>query len=417
MRILVYPPSLRLGGSQLGAVELAEEMSRRGHEVVVFAEDGPLRDRVSDAGLPLELAPDRPLIRPWPATTRRLVQLVRAHDIDIVHAYEWPPILEATYGTLMTQGVPVVGTVMSMGVAPFIPPFLPLVVGTAQIGRIEQQRRPVVEVVEPPVDLGANRPGVAGPDSRRELGIEGNPLVVVLVSRLANELKREGILEAVRAVGLLAAHRDIRLLVAGDGPARLEIQALVDRVNQDSGREVVTLLGAVMDPRAVYDVADIALGMGSSALRAMAFGKPVVVQGERGFWRLLDEDSLDMFLDQGWYGIGDGRDGTPDLVAVLDDLADAAVRRADLGAYAQHIVSTRFSLERAGALHEEIYRAARRQCSTRREVVTRGALPFARAYAHELHGRVDRLRRRGQAEDFNAISAHARLEPLRKGVL
>ena len=39
----------------------------------------------------------------------------------------------------------------------------------------------------------------------------------------------------------------------------------------------------------------------------MAFAKPLVVVGERGFSRVLDEDTLPTFLHQGWYGLGDGR--------------------------------------------------------------------------------------------------------------
>ena len=42
----MFPPALRIGGSQLNALELAEEMQGRGHDVVIFSEDGPLRSRV-----------------------------------------------------------------------------------------------------------------------------------------------------------------------------------------------------------------------------------------------------------------------------------------------------------------------------------------------------------------------------------
>jgi glycosyltransferase involved in cell wall biosynthesis len=417
VRILVYPPAMRIGGSQLGAVELAEELIRRRHEVVVFAEDGTLSERVNQAGIPFVAAPERPKVRPWLPTAHALNHAVDKHGIDLVHAFEWPPILEAVGGPLMTRGVPVVGTVMSMSVAPFIPVFVPLIVGTAHLADVERQRRPVVDLVEPSVDVDANRPGTTGTDIRRSLGAGDETLLVVVVSRLANELKREGLLEAVRAVGELATRRDIRLVVAGDGHARAEIEALSEAVNLEVGRDVVMLLGSVNDPRPVYDAADIALGMGSSALRAMAFGKPLIVQGERGFWRLLDRSSLEIFLSQGWYGIGDGRDGVPGLMTTLEELADDPVRRSELGIFARQVVCQRFSLERAGALHEQIYRRARAAVPRRTRVALRAAEPIARAYAHELRGRLDRLRRRGPTEDFNAISAQVRLAPLSKGAL
>ena len=77
------------------------------------------------------------------------------------------------------------------------------------------------------------------------------------------------------------------------------------RCNARAGRPVVLLAGELRDPRAAYAAADVCLGMGGSALRAMAFAKPLVVQGEGGFWELLTPDTVDRFLWTGWYGVGD----------------------------------------------------------------------------------------------------------------
>lgn len=411
----MFPPALRIGGSQLNALELAEELHRRGNDVVVFSEDGPLRSRVEAAGLPFEPAPERPKARPWPATAARLAEVARRHRVDVVHGYEWPPILEAAYGPFLRSGTPVVGTVMSMGVAPFIPRHLPLVVGTAQIAALERGRREVVELVEPPVDLAANWAGLGGTSARRDLGISDDDFAVVVVSRLANELKREGLLEAIRGAGALAADVPIRLVVVGDGPARQEVEATARETNAAVGREVVTLTGAVLDPRSMYDAADVVLGMGSSALRGMAFGKPLVVQGERGFWRLLEPSSLQSFLHHGWYGIGAGDDGAMRLAGILRTLHADALLRQSLGTFSRSVVSDRFSLERAGAIHERIYEEAQRSVPTRLDFARRCVGPLARAYAHEAGHWLEVRRGRGGAEDFNQISAQARPEPSLRG--
>ena len=415
MRILIFPPALRIGGSQLNALELAEELHRRGHDVVVFSEDGPLRSRVEATGLPFEPAPERPKARPWPATAARLADVVRRYRVDVVHGYEWPPILEAAYGPFLRSGTPVVGTVMSMGVAPFIPRHLPLVVGTAQIAAVERERREVVELVEPPVDVAVNHPGMGGALARSELGIDADAFAVVVVSRLANELKREGLLEAIRAAGALAADMPIRLIVVGDGPARPEIETSARETNAAAGREVVTLTGSVLDPRHLYDAADVVLGMGSSALRGMAFAKPLVVQGERGFWRLLEQSSLETFLHQGWYGIGSGGDGASRLTGILRTLHADRPLRESLGTFSRSIVVDRFSLERAGAVHERIYEQAQRSAPSRLEFARHAVAPLARAFAHEAGHWLAVRRGRGAAEDFNQISAQARPEPSLRG--
>lgn len=406
MRVVVFPHSMEIGGSQLNAVELAERMHRRGHHVVVFAPDnGGLVERVTTSGMVFEPAPPEPKIRPSPAVMRALLRVVARHRIQLVHGYEWPPILEAYYGPFLRYGVVPVGTVMSMGVAPFIPPSVPLIVGTAQIAEHERRRRGVVHLIEPPVDFELNHPGLLVTDVRREVAADPDDLLVVVVGRLANELKREGLIEAIKAVGELSHRTRVRLAIVGDGPAREELAGLASRVNAAAGRPVVTLIGAVDDPRPWYAGADLVLGMGSSALRAMAFAKPLVVQGERGFWRLLTSQSADQFLRQGWYGIGDGADGVAALVPILEELSGDAGRRSELGSYALGLVHSRFGLEEATDKQERIYAQALADAPKRAHAIRHTSRPAGQMMVYESRRRLARLRGRARTDDFNAITA------------
>ena len=113
-------------------------------------------------------------------------------------------------------------------------------------------------------------------------------------------------LGAIDTVGRLAQDRRVRLLVAGDGPGLPLVRAAAQAVNAATGRETVLVPGALLDPRPAYEAADVVLGMGSSALKGMAFAKPLVVQGADGFWELVTPQSVDLFLRQGWYGHGSG---------------------------------------------------------------------------------------------------------------
>ena len=407
MRIVVFPNSLGLGGSQINAIDLGAEMVRRGHRVTVFAPPGPLRERVLAQGMDHVAAPARPRVRPSPSVVRELRAVVRATGADLVHAYEWPPILEAFYGCRVPSGLPVVGTVMSMGVAPFIPAPVPLVVGTEQIAETERRRRDIVHVIEPPVDLLANDPAETSPPDREQaLGTDPEVLVVV-VSRLAHQLKLEGLLGAIRAMGRLAEEASVHLAVVGDGPARVQVEQEAARVNGAAGRPVVTMVGEVADPRPWYAAADVALGMGSSALRAMAFEKPLVVQGELGFWRLLTPQTLSGFLHTGWYGIGSGGDGSPALEGLLRELVASPETRRELGRFARTVVEERFSLTRAADLQEEIYTAVLDDPWHARQLGTLGR-PVARLVDYEVRRRYARVRGRAAEDDFNAIQAQAR---------
>ena len=232
-----------------------------------------------------------------------------------------------------------------------------------------------------------------------------------MVCRLVPELKLEGLLAACDAVGELA-HSGVKLqlVIVGDGSARPLVEQAATAANARAGRRVVVLAGQLADPRPAYAAADVVLGMGGSALRGLAFGKPLIVQGERGFWKLLTPDSAPMFLRQGWYGLGadsDGRAaGAARLAKILRDLLDDHDARARLGDYGRRLVVERFSIDRAAAIQEELYAAAMR-ASDRRPAMPLAA-DAARAaigiFRHKVTRRWHRWRGTAVTDDFNATA-------------
>jgi glycosyltransferase involved in cell wall biosynthesis len=361
MRILVYPHAMEIGGSQLNAVQLAGAVRDRGHEVIVLSEPGPLVARVHDMGLEhLEIPLRRR--RPSPEVVGRLVRVVEQRKVDVVHGYEWPPVVEAFFGPGLRHRTPVVGTVMSMSVVPFFPRTVPLIVGTQQIREeavAAGHRR--VTLLEPPVDTDADNPAVDGGSFRAEHGIRPDEILVAMICRLVPELKLEGLLAACDAVGELArAGRRVRLVIVGDGRAREQVAHRAARANALAGRTVVLLTGEIADPRPVYAAADVVVGQGGSALRGMAFGKPLVVVGEDGFSELLTPECVATFFRQGWYGLGPGSagSGVPALRWALERLVISPELRERLGTYGRALVVGRFALNRAARVQEEEYAAA-----------------------------------------------------------
>ncbi|MGW4638073.1 glycosyltransferase [Sphaerisporangium sp. NPDC004334] len=399
MRILVYPHAMEVGGSQLNAVELAAAVQRLGHEVSVIGEPGPLVAHLADAGLPhLPLDPGRR--RPSPATARMLRDLAVRRGIDVIHGYEWPPGVEAFYASLRGPSAAVC-TIMSMSVAPFLPPSLPLVVGTREIQERAAPGRRHVHLIEPPVDVHANAPGHPAAEFRRAFDLPEGPLDIVVVGRLVAELKLEGLLTAIDVVGRLAAELDLRLVIVGDGPARAEVEERAAAANAAAGRRAVVLTGQLLDPRPAYAAAEVCLAMGGSALRSLAFAKPLIVQGELGFFELLTPESEKTFLGQGWYGLGAGREeGAPRLEAILRRLHAGPGLRHELGEYGRRLVVERFSLERAARVQVEIYE----QAVTERPAALDAVGTAAGVLGHKLRRRYARLRGTEARDDFNAVA-------------
>lgn len=354
MKVLVCTAMMEIGGSQTNAIELAVGVRDLGHDVTVWGPPGELVEVARAAGLDVVQAARE---RHWPsaANIARLNQLVVDRGIDLVHAYEWGPAVDLAFGPHRRYGIPMLITVLSMSVPDFLPAHVPLVVGTAALARQESARGRSVSLMEPPVDTSRNAPG-GGDAPRARFGLGADDLVVSVVGRLVDDLgKLPGVLDAIGVVDELARRRPVRLLVVGDGPGLPLVRRRAQEVNGHHGRDVVQATGALLDPRDAYAAADVVLGMGSSALKGMAFAKPLVVQGEAGFWRLLDEESLPAFLTSGWHGVGGA--GPADLLAALTPLLDDPARRRELGDLGRATVVRRCSLTQASAALARLYEA------------------------------------------------------------
>ena len=404
MRILVYPHDLNMGGSQTNAIELAAAVTRLGHECIVFGRPGSLCSRISELGLEFVEAPE-PRRRPSPAVARAIRALVAERGIDVVHGYEWPPGLEVALAAETLPQTAAVCTVMSMAVAPFLPRWLPLVVGTQQISAAEQVAgRLDVHLVEPPVDLEHNRalPEQVVAGFRRAWDLDDRLPTVVIVSRLVPDLKAEGIFSAIQAVVDLDATAPFQLLVVGDGRARASMEEAGARADELTGRRAVVFTGELSDPRPAYAAADVVVGMGGSALRSLAFAKPLVVQGEGGYFRTLTEDTVDEFRWAGWYGdAGAPEHGPAVLAAQLTPLLTDAARRRRLGAFGRSVVED-FSLERAALQQVSVYRdAVAARARQKRRFVEAGRTVAGLASYH-VRQRADRWRGRQRSDDFNA---------------
>lgn len=405
MRVLLYPHSMELGGSQLNAIQLAGAIRDRGHEVTVLSEAGPLVEQVTKLALEhIELPEYR--ARPSPKVIRTISHLVQRRCIDVVHGYEWPPIIEAFLGGKLPHRTAVVGTVMSMSVASFLPRHVPLTVGTEFIRQaaIAAGHRHV-ELLEPPVDTKADNPSVEGRSFRAEHGVEADKVLLCMVCRLVPDLKLEGLLSACNAVGALAGagHR-VQLMIVGDGRARDDVARRVIEVNAAAGQKVVLMAGEMADPRPAYAAADVIIGQGGSALRGMAFGKPLVVIGEDGFSELLTPDSAPIFLQQGWYGLGPGTfgAGAAALRMAIERLVTSQELRCELGLFGRRLAEQRFSLNHAAEVIENLYSSAMRNPVPFERVLSDCAHLTAGLIGRKIGRRYQRWAGKASTDDSNA---------------
>ncbi len=360
MKVLVYAHHLELGGTQTNAIELAAAVrNRHGHRVTLFATPGPAEALMAPHHLRYIAAPvaDR-----HPSTTmiRALRHVVRQERPDLIHVWDWPQCLDAYYGLHLPNGIPMLSTCMSMAIPRFFPSTALTTFGTPELVELGHRRTgsPAL-LLEPPVDTTTNSMDAVDPAGfREEYGLTDGPLDIVVVSRLVSHLKLEGLLRAVDAVEQVAQDHAVRLTIVGEGTSADVLAERAAQVNARLGRPVILLTGGLVDPRPAYAAADVMLGMGSSALRAMAFGKPLIILGERGFSEIFDSSTAPTFLYQGMYGLGDGDLDPAPLVDQIRQLVTDPVRRAEMGAFGLDLVRSRYSLDATADRLEGYYRLA-----------------------------------------------------------
>ncbi|MFF7592602.1 glycosyltransferase family 4 protein [Kitasatospora purpeofusca] len=360
VRVLVHLNNLALGGAQLNAVDIARTLRDRGHDPVLFAQgvDGPapLVEVAAGHGLDVVVAggPDTP----HSEVRRRLGRLAAEHGSQLLHAWEVRAARNSYFGPGRYGRIPVVTTFYGIRMLRGLPRHQPLVLGLGALlgdGRAFGHRD--VSLIEPPVNTATDAPGlVDGAAFRRQHGIGDDELLLAIVTRLVPALEKDAGAElTVDAVRHLDDPR-VRLVIVGTGPSLEPLRARAAAANEALGRPAVLVPGQLADPRPAYQGADIVLGMGGSALRGLAFGKPVVVHGAAGYAAVHEPGPLvEPHASRCMYGFGDGSRSPEALAAQLRGLLDDPARRAELGAWGREWVVGRFSLESVTGAFEELY--------------------------------------------------------------
>ena len=360
MRVLVFGHWLEIGGTQVNAIELAATLrDLHGHDVTYFATPGPMLDLVRAKSLRFLPAPPA-RVHPSPARMAELRRVLRQERFDVIHAWDWWQCLDAYYVAHLAMRFPLAITDMSMILHRVLPRSLPTTFGTPELvdlARSKGHRR--AELILPPVDVHQNSPETVDPRPfRREHGIGDSEVLLVSVSRLATTMKAESLRRIIDVVRTLGRDLPLRLVIVGEGTARAELEALAASANEELGRPAVALPGALFDPRPAYAAADVVVGMGGSALRAMAFAKPVLVVGERGFSAIFGPETAEAFHYRGMYGIGDGSPSNEQLAAHIRELAGSPEQLRALGEFSRRFVVEHHALEAVGARLEGFLRAA-----------------------------------------------------------
>jgi glycosyltransferase involved in cell wall biosynthesis len=296
MRVHALIDSLGWGGAEVLLAEFAEGARSAGIDLSVAylldRDSSPAAERLRRAGVDPVLVPITGLLNP--ADFRRVRRHLADAQPDVVHTHlGYADFLGGL--AARSLGIPVVSTMHVMALEPGLRAKVKLalmsrvrracmneVIAVSEAARhwiIARRWARADQVVTVRNGVAASVLRGAGVHVRDQAGIAPDEIVVAMVSVLRADKRHEVALDAITA--LRRRFPRLRLLIAGDGPSRGELE----RRAADSGG---VLLGHRDDVAAILDAADVFLHTSSvdafptALLEAMAASVPVVATAVGG---------------------------------------------------------------------------------------------------------------------------------------
>jgi glycogen(starch) synthase len=183
--------------------------------------------------------------------------------------------------------------------------------------------------------------------SPASLGLPAEGPLIAFVGRLTDQ---KGVADLIRASPVIrAAHAGARVIIAGDGPLRAQLEAMAGRIAPGT----VTFMGGLLDPLPAFQVADVVVvpsrfePLGIVAAESLALGKPVVASRIGGLTDIVEHEDTGLLISP-----GQPRE-LADAVCRMLDQPEAA---REMAARGRRAVQARFSEEAVLPRYRDLYR-------------------------------------------------------------
>lgn len=370
MKIAQIIPTLDRSGAEKQMLLLCRELKRRGHDVqvAVLTRTGALEQEFIDAGIEITVI-GKPL-KADPFALLRLARWLKRGRFDVVQSWLFAAnsymraAARIAFGKGDARRPKIIATEMAVDlwksrfhfkVDRWLAPYCDVLVGNSDA--VVAFYRDVVGIE--PAKLKRIYSGIETEETvcisgemkkaaRERLGIESSQGPVLLFAgRLAEQKRVEDLLKAADI--LQHIYPEMRVLIAGDGPLKMQLQEFC-RLVELSPR--VQFLGLRGDMETLYSASDIVVlpsryeGLPNVVMEAQLRSLPVVAASAPGTTELVKDRETGLL-----YPVGD----STELARLLEELISHPELGQTLGAQARKMICQEFSVGKMTDAFEQLY--------------------------------------------------------------
>lgn len=355
MKILMTLMGLDIGGAETHVVELAKELSRQGHQVVIASNGGAYVPQLEAQGIRHVTVPMHQRSFPLMVKSLRLLRrTIKREKPDLVHAHARIPAFLCGILQKRMKFPFITSAHWVFAVTPLLKKITNWGQRTVAVSEdiktylMENYQVPAdqIHVTINGIDTNSFAPGPGDEALARELGLTGGP-VICNVSRL-DESRAAAARELIAAMPeVLTLCPQAQLLVVGGGDQEEALRAQAQAVNTQVGHESVILTGPRTDVAQLVALSDIFVGVSRAALEAMAAEKPTILAGNEGYMGIFAPQVLDSARDSNFCCRGHAPITQAALVRDLRMLLELDQEKTrELGAFGRQVILEEYSVAR-----------------------------------------------------------------------
>ncbi len=371
MKILIALASLDIGGAETHVSELAAELHRRGHNIIVVSGGGVYADYLEGLGIKHYNVPlARRNIGDMIVSRGMLKRIIRTEKPDIVHAHARIPafIISTLKGCCDFVFV-------TTAHGAFDTSFILRTLsgwGDKTLAVSEDLKKYLLEnydVEEKNIYTSINgiskekfNKSISGEAVINEFGLNPEAKRICYVSRLSDGICSCAYMLIDEFEYIEKAIPGAELIIVGGGEHFDALSESAGAVNKRLGRQAVCLTGARTDVNEIIATSEVCVGVSRAILEPMAMERLCIVAGDPGYIGIMEESKLNEAVNCNFTCRGcapvNSRAMADDIIKLFN-MEEAEAEK--LRAFAGEAVSKLYSIDKMVSDNERMYADAMRE--------------------------------------------------------